>query len=169
MDAMTRARFGASKKSSVTNLFMVNEAEAAASNALSSGFHHLKRGEVFLLVDCGGGTTDLGLYRVSHSFPLRLGTELSNPTGATVGATDLNERMRETALDHLKSELYLCNTEDGTTILNIVENEVMPLFENEYKRAFKLSNTQQRFVFRIRGLRESASNPNIQRGAFVFS
>jgi hypothetical protein len=167
--AMERTQFGATENSPVTNLFMVNEAEAAALNALSSGFHDLKRGDIFLLVDCGGGTTDLGLYHVSRSSPLRLGTELSNPTGAAVGATDLNDRMCEYALDQLKSETYLGNAEDGTTILSIIEQEIMPLFENEFKRSFSLLNKKQRFVFRIRGLRESPSNSNIQRGAFVLS
>ncbi|KAF2678256.1 hypothetical protein K458DRAFT_317433 [Lentithecium fluviatile CBS 122367] len=167
--AMARAKFGITANSQAANLFMVNEAEAAATNALSSAFYDLKRREIFLLVDCGGGTTDLGLYRVAHAHPLRLETELSDPTGAAVGATDLNERMRQYALAQLESERYLCTPHGDATIPNIIENEIMPLFESEYKRAFNLSNPNQRFVFRIRGLRESATKSSIQRGAFVLT
>lgn len=165
--AMRRAEFGVPGDSSLPNLFMVNEAEAAAIHALHSGFHDLNRGETFILVDCGGGTTDLGMYRVARSYPLRLETELSNPSGAATGASDLNERMWQTAFFNLCDEHYLCDPEEGVTIQNIIDTEIMPNFESDFKRDFKDGNRTQKFSFRIRGLRPSETNPRLQQGAFV--
>lgn len=40
-----------------------------------------KRGETFVLVDCGGGTTDIGTYRIAHAYPLRLNSEVNDLSG----------------------------------------------------------------------------------------
>jgi len=37
--------------------------------------------ETFLLVDSGGGTTDLGIYRTTEQDPLRLEREINPPSG----------------------------------------------------------------------------------------
>ena len=38
-------------------------------------------GEVFLLLDCGGGTTDVGVYAIRHEIPFRLGKEVVQAKG----------------------------------------------------------------------------------------
>ena len=37
--------------------------------------------ETFVLVDAGGGTTDVGTYRIAKECPLRLNTEINDPSG----------------------------------------------------------------------------------------
>lgn len=37
--------------------------------------------ETFVLIDAGGGTTDLGLYRIANENPLRLKNEVNAPSG----------------------------------------------------------------------------------------
>lgn len=41
----------------------------------------LHRGDSFVLVDCGGGTTDIGIYHVALIEPLRLGDEVHHAMG----------------------------------------------------------------------------------------
>lgn len=96
--AMKTARFGIDG-TTTPSLFMVNEAEAAAMHALTAdniilnvrapfAERHIaqtdrvtQRGECFILLDCGGGTTDSGMYKISHEHPLRLGEEVTRPKG----------------------------------------------------------------------------------------
>jgi len=40
-----------------------------------------QRGETFVLVDCGGGTTDIGIYRIALTEPLRLDSEVHEAMG----------------------------------------------------------------------------------------
>jgi hypothetical protein len=96
--AMKTTRFGTDGVSNPL-LFMVNEAEAAATYALVSAKAGLdvsfcvvpcdlqwanksfQRQETFILLDCGGGTTDAGTYKISFEHPLRLSEEVTHPRG----------------------------------------------------------------------------------------
>ncbi|RYN89541.1 hypothetical protein AA0120_g6203 [Alternaria tenuissima] len=166
--AMRESEFGLIKDQcgSSVNLFMVNEAEAGASYALASHQHDgvIKRMEVFLLVDSGGGTTDLGLYRTTEIEPLRLEREINPPSGAMCGSSDLNERMRTLALSDLRDQEYLVA---AGTMEAIVDRFIMPLFENEHKRSFKYHDSFQRFEFPILGLRASQNNRRLLDGQYV--
>jgi hypothetical protein len=46
----------------------------------------IQAGEVFVLVDCGGGTTDLGIYQIASKEPLRLECEVEQATGKNTPA-----------------------------------------------------------------------------------
>jgi hypothetical protein len=76
----------------------VYEAEAGAMNALERDTHELKvhllyrpvpettdrfrqAGDVFTIIDAGGGTVDFGVYRVSYESPLRLAEQVRFPSG----------------------------------------------------------------------------------------
>ena len=145
-----------------------------------------QRGETFVLLDCGGGTTEAGLYTIAHEKPLRLESEVTHPRGQSnssqspkpprnshahlgevCGSDDLNEAMRKLAMEHLKWETYLEDPETKTTIANIIESDIMPAFEREPKRAFSLKNTKARFPFSIRGLRESTHNPRLCKNTYI--
>jgi hypothetical protein len=78
-EALRQVEFGTD--GTTFNMFMVNEAEAAAMHVLTSDFHDLKSGDTFILVDCGGGTTDAGTYTIAHDKPLRLGAEVTRARG----------------------------------------------------------------------------------------
>lgn len=41
----------------------------------------LKCDKTFILVDCGGGTTDTGSFRVSKDYPLRINEEVNRALG----------------------------------------------------------------------------------------
>lgn len=89
-------------------------------------------------------------------------------TGAICGSGDLNERMRRFAAHHLRDEAYLEDPVDGTTIDNVILSEILPKFESEVKRVFDLTKDQL-FTFRIRGLRDSPTNPRLKRNTFVLT
>ncbi|CAN9187548.1 unnamed protein product [Alternaria alternata] len=168
--AMRESGFGVihDQRGSSVNLFMVNEAEAGASYALDSSWRDgvIKRRGVFLLVDSGGGTTDLGLYRTTEPEPLRLEREINPPSGAMCGSSDLNERMRARALLDLRDQGYLTT---DRTIETIVDEFIMPAFENEHKRSFRWRDRSQRFRYPILGLQASQNNRRIQKGDYVLN
>ncbi|KAJ4342040.1 hypothetical protein N0V87_001366 [Didymella glomerata] len=136
------------------NIFVVHEAEAQAMQALTETLNELERGETFVLVDCGGGTTDIGIYRIALTEPLRLGSEVHEAMG------DLNDKFRSLVKGILRKELYLENGED--TIDTIVAAEAMFKFENDIKRSFQYDDTEATYPIRIRGLRESRSEDRIR-------
>jgi hypothetical protein len=128
----------------------------------------------------------VGTYTIAQNDPLRLGAEVTHPQGmfhislhtrtytdcdtlgAVCGAGDLNDNMKKLAMLHLKNQRYLTEPiEQGLTIENLVDSEIMPFFENEIKRAFSLSPKTATFSFRLRGLQTSASNPQLKLNAFV--
>ncbi|CBY00364.1 hypothetical protein IAQ61_011296 [Plenodomus lingam] len=152
------------------NLFMVNEAEAAAMHTLSGhvGKYHL--GESFLLLDCGGGTIDLGVYEIGRDFPFRLGRQVNPTSGAVCGSGDLNRAFSEFATSLLKHATISAAGDD--TIEHIVETEVLPQFENWTKRSFSLNHRDlenKSYAFRIRGLQAIPGDDRIKKGTFVLS
>jgi hypothetical protein len=86
-------------------------------------------------------------------------------TGVVCGSSDLNARMRLFAALQLKDEHYLVDEDEGLTIANIIDAEIMPQFESEDKRAFDITKSGSSF-FRIRGLRQSDTNPRLHKNSF---
>jgi hypothetical protein len=86
-------------------------------------------------------------------------------TGAVCGSSDLKVRMRALAIAYLQDEDYLEDSAEGLTIENIVDSEIMPVFESTHKRTFDISK-KQRYSFRLRGLRESEHNPRLKLNHF---
>ena len=99
-DAMAKAiqncRLESLTHNVISNLFIVSEPEAAAQFALSLlGYRgRLRRGEVFVLLDAGGGTVDITTYKVTSdgTGPLRLEAEMVPPGGALCGSSLISER-----------------------------------------------------------------------------
>ncbi|KAF1363129.1 hypothetical protein EJ07DRAFT_163038 [Lizonia empirigonia] len=164
--AMKQERFGTDGQSPC-NLFVVHEAEAQAMQALRENLNKLERGECFILVDCGGGTTDIGIYRIRLTEPLRLASEVHEAMGAMVGAGDLNDRFRALVKRILRRERYLKN--EDNTIDSIIEVEVMPKFETNIKRAFQYNDTEVTYSIRIRDLKESRDDERIQKNFLVLT
>jgi hypothetical protein len=77
------------------------------------------------------------------------------------------------ALQDLRDEKYLENTEDGTTIRNIVYGDLMRRFEDHHKRTFDmLPNVlaqNKRYMFRVFNLRASPVNEKLTKGYYVLS
>jgi hypothetical protein len=129
----------------------------------------------------------VGTYTIVQDDPLRLGTEVTHPrdklhvscvtrrctncivVGTTRGAGNFNDNMKRIATFHLQNETYLNSIEQGTTIEKLVGSEIMPSFENDIKRSFRLSPVTATFASRQRGLKQSATNSRVWVDALVLS
>ena len=76
--------------------------------------------------------------------------------------------MRRFAAINLTNEVYLEDEEEGITIYNVIDSEIMPHFESEVKRAYD-PNKEQSFTFRVHGLQRSSVNPRLTKNRFVLS
>ncbi|CZS94244.1 uncharacterized protein RCO7_10355 [Rhynchosporium graminicola] len=122
--------FGTLVNSSLENVFIVSEPEAAATFLLGYT-HQMLPGETFTVLDCGGGTVDGSTYTVTSSYPLRLKSEVGQPCGDNCGASYLNDAFEKRLLKRLKDESYL--DRDGETREDAVRYATME-FENRGKR-----------------------------------
>jgi hypothetical protein len=59
--------------------------------------------------------------------------------------------MRQFAALQLRNESYLESLDEGITIENIVDSEIMPTFEDDVKRNYDCKK-EGTFYFRLRGL-----------------
>ncbi|CZR65043.1 uncharacterized protein PAC_14943 [Phialocephala subalpina] len=142
--AIRATEFGSTGYGSVDNLFIVSEPEAGATFA-----QEMIAGETFTFMDCGGGTVDVVTYTMTHSYPLRLNTEVGSSTGDNCGASYLNDNFEKQLLAQLSDEDYLdCN---GLTRQDIVRHAI-PNFEDFQKRTVNILEDPQRDIF-IPGLR----------------
>ncbi|KAF1845331.1 uncharacterized protein K460DRAFT_416606 [Cucurbitaria berberidis CBS 394.84] len=169
-EAMRKVHLGVDN-GGVCNLFMVNEAEAAATYTLTSTFYPPKGGEVFVLLDCGGGTTDVGVYTIGREYPFRLGREVTPATGVVCGSGDLNRRFREFSVQQLQKAQI--PEKDTFETERIVDSDLMPRFENLVKRSFSLkakkADRSPLYPFPIRGLQRVEGNSRIRDNSFVLS
>ena len=91
----------------IVDLFIVSEPEAAAQYALASLGEkgRLRKGEVFVLLDAGGGTVDVTTYKVtSDTVPLRLKGEMVKAEGALCGSSFINQRHAKKLMEKLEGE-----------------------------------------------------------------
>lgn len=72
-------------------------------------------------------------------------------------------------MKHLSNEYYLEHGPAGMTIASIVDAEVMPFFENQLKRRFRLGDTSVNYHIPVRYLRESPDDPMVQDGGLVLA
>ncbi|KAF8151658.1 hypothetical protein B0H34DRAFT_810676 [Crassisporium funariophilum] len=122
----------------------VSEGEAAMHHALSSSRSHdwFTIGDVILVCDTGGGTTDIGIYSLCNLAPLRL-EEISGPRCFVAGGIFVNMAAKKFMEQRLKGT----NLSSPETIESALRN-----FERFAKRQFsgqedysfvKLENTSQ--------------------------
>jgi len=74
------------------------------------------------------------------------------------------------AYDNLHNQTYLCDPNEDNTITSIIERCIIPTFEMEYKRMFRLGEeTNGKFPYTIPGLKQSRTNPRLMPGKFTLS
>ena len=77
------------------------------------------------------------------------------------------------AYEDLKSEVYLENDDDGTTIRTIIYKEVLSNFENKFKHSFTLLEAKEAqrklYRFQIYGLKASSTNRRVQLSQYVLT
>jgi hypothetical protein len=100
----------------ISSLFIVSEPEAAAHFVLASlgKKGRLRKDEVFIILDAGGGTVDITTYKVTSdgAGPLRLQGEMVQPDGALCGSSLISDRYAA----ELKIKLQAENLPDGVDI-----------------------------------------------------
>ncbi|KAL6707707.1 hypothetical protein ACN47E_003828 [Coniothyrium glycines] len=165
-EAMTRLNFGLDALGRPWT-FMVNEAEAAAMYALASTCFNLMGSSVFMIMDCGGGTTDIGVYQVQHEEPFRLGCEVIPVRGAVVGAGDVDQAARKFFIRRLRNAQY--PDMDTVSIEEYVDREVLPRFEQRVKRSFSLKATMKQYAIPLSGLQAIQGDSSVRQGAFLLS
>lgn len=85
------------------------------------------------------------------------------------GSSDVNVRMEARCMLDLCGETYLEDIDSNVSIRTLVQEDIMPKFENEHKRYFKYKNYKQVFRYRIRLLKHSASNHRLREGEYVLN
>ncbi|KAJ8110500.1 hypothetical protein OPT61_g6672 [Boeremia exigua] len=159
--AMIAERFG-TDGITPCDLFAVSEAEAQATNALSLFRFKLRYKEGFLIVDCGGGTLDLGVYHVESTWPLRLKPGVCITEGYWIGAIQLNQRFH-----NFVEQLIKNNLKPGhMSVEDIMSKLVMPVFETTTKRTFSLDK-EKIFYIDVPGLEGSLSDTRVQPNLLV--
>jgi hypothetical protein len=90
-EAITNAGFGQENPSKHTAELELTEAEAAAVFTLKEAQVKYNVGDIILICDAGGGTTDLGLFQVRQTFnPLSL-TQVHQVQGVGIGSTMIDK------------------------------------------------------------------------------
>ncbi|EXJ88661.1 hypothetical protein A1O1_05592 [Capronia coronata CBS 617.96] len=115
----------------IKDLFIVAEAEAAATYALETRDYLSKvaLNGSFLLLDCGGGTVDAITYKLTNINPARL-EEVVKPEGVCCGSSFLNERYRTLLQRRLEDATIIGND----TPLERIISKLVQDFESEKRR-----------------------------------
>ncbi|KAF8439647.1 hypothetical protein BGX38DRAFT_1273224 [Terfezia claveryi] len=112
-------------------IYMISEPEAAAVHCLTSLCEmggNLKTGEVYVIVDCGGGTVDLIPYEVTSTSPLQV-SECTIGTGGLCGSTILDRRFEDLVIFRIGQEAYDGMDDDDQQVMrNDFEMEIKPKF-----------------------------------------
>lgn len=108
-DAAKDATLKAAEKAGMgTNIHMISEPEAAANYAINSIDRQrklLKTSDTFIILDAGGGTSDLISYFISSLAPLRL-EEAASGIGSLCGGAFLNMRFEDLVRTRLGSDAF---------------------------------------------------------------
>lgn len=146
----------------IDGLFLVSEPEAAATRVLQNN-RAVNEGDLFLILDAGGGTVDAITYQVTGERPLRLSKEVVPSDGCLFGSSFLNAYFR----DHLRKRLEGSEddiTQNGYTVDGILD-EAVKEFEKTTKRIVNVMDPNMpRQVIRIQGLRRNPEKRIITNG-----
>ncbi|RPB20864.1 hypothetical protein L211DRAFT_892519 [Terfezia boudieri ATCC MYA-4762] len=116
-------------------IYMISEPEAAAVHCLTSLCEmggDLKVGEVYVIVDCGGGTVDLIPYEVTSTSPLQV-SECTIGTGGLCGSTILDRRFEDFMISRIGQEAYdRMDDDDHQVMRDYFEMEIKPNFKPNF-------------------------------------
>ncbi|KAK9451646.1 uncharacterized protein V1518DRAFT_409146 [Limtongia smithiae] len=118
-------------------LKLITEPEAAAVYCARYSQLSLQASDVFLIVDCGGGTVDLVAYEVEETLPFTV-KECTVPTGDACGATRVLAAFEQIALDKI-GKIPLDNA-DGNRLRAKFLDKCLRDFDNRIKKSVKYKN-----------------------------
>ncbi|KAK8099528.1 uncharacterized protein PG998_012769 [Apiospora kogelbergensis] len=131
---------------------MITEPEAGAEWVLK---HHkeIQKLTRLLVVDSGGGTSDVSAFQVADSWPLRLEREDAPPTGDLCGSNIMNGLFYKEILQSLKEGAPYLEEARGKTLQEIAQDITTEQFEHE-KRSFDLyEENPTPVLFKCEGVR----------------
>ncbi|KAJ9418722.1 hypothetical protein QL093DRAFT_2085444 [Fusarium oxysporum] len=126
------------------NIFMISEPEAAATRLLA-GPSVIKEGDVFTILDAGGGTCDALTQVVHHS-------------GDSCGFNALNDAFRQLLRTLLAGHDYL--SQDGATLEGYICKLAVHDFEHLIKAGWVVSEHSKDYSLEVIGLKFDAGDPN---------
>lgn len=127
----------------ISDLFIVSEPEAAAQFVLASlgKKGRLRKDEVFILLDAGGGTVDITTYKVTSDGvgPLRLQGEMVPPDGALCGSSLIADRYAAGLRGKLEAENFPRATIEATVTAftnnwDLEDKPSVDIYKNKYQR-----------------------------------
>ncbi|KAF2704593.1 hypothetical protein K504DRAFT_449582 [Pleomassaria siparia CBS 279.74] len=169
LSALKEADFGIPHDGSTINLFIVNEAEAAATYVIQHRASLFKRLEVFILMDCGGGTVDLGTYKLARDEPPRLEWQVNSLSGGLYGSSYVNQKFERVVEELLSEQREHLESVNKSTLAVYIAQEMMPRFENVYKRTIDFSDLDEIFKFKVSGLRPSKTDNRLKEDALLLT
>ncbi|KAF5601646.1 Hsp70 chaperone protein, partial [Fusarium subglutinans] len=116
------------------------------------------RGDVFTILDAGGGTCDALTYIVTRKSPLRLERQLVHHSGGTCGSNALNAAFRELLENLLADHDYF--NKDGATLEGHICKLAAHDFEHYLKTGWAVSQNSQDRVLEVFGLRSDPGSRN---------
>ncbi|KAK2685516.1 hypothetical protein QWA68_015206 [Fusarium oxysporum] len=157
--AMKRVDFPGVKFSGdcMENIFMISEPEAAATRLLA-GPSVIKEGDVFTILDAGGGTCDALTYVVTQGLPLRLSRQVVHHSGDSCGSNALNDAFRQLLRTLLAGHDYL--SQDGATLEGYICKLAVHDFEHLIKAGWVVSEHSKDYSLEVIGLKFDAGDPN---------
>ncbi|KAJ0157098.1 hypothetical protein HZ326_0802 [Fusarium oxysporum f. sp. albedinis] len=139
------------------NIFMISEPEAAATRLLA-GPSVIKEGDVFAILDAGGGTCDALTYVVTQGLPLRLSRQVVHHSGDSCGSNALNDAFRQLLRTLLAGHDYL--SQDGATLEGYICKLAVHDFEHLIKAGWVVSKHSKDYSLEVIGLKFDAGDPN---------
>ncbi|RPB17468.1 actin-like ATPase domain-containing protein [Morchella conica CCBAS932] len=142
---------------------LMSEPDAAAAWTLLKDLQstHLKRGDVFVVVDCGGGTVDLISYEILSLSPNISVKECAGGKGELCGSTFLNQRFEDLVISRAGKQNF---DKMKTRSLNRMLRE----FDQSLKRNFTNAEDDDEFVCAAGGLPDKPE-AGIECGEFTFT
>ncbi|KAF2656353.1 hypothetical protein K491DRAFT_715429 [Lophiostoma macrostomum CBS 122681] len=168
--AMQVLEFGCTTRGE-PNLTLVNEAEAAALHLLHCGqLEDLMPRDRFAVVDCGGGTTDSGVYQLREQRPLRLKKEILPPNGIAIGAASLDDRLFDLVSGDISKHNCIDPALLGNRSIESYIREFIMLAWEHRKRSVELTTREEKVVFMFPGMKsQSDTRGRVQDGRYVLS
>ncbi|KAH0612446.1 uncharacterized protein H6S33_010498 [Morchella sextelata] len=142
---------------------LMSEPDAAAAWTILKDIQstHLKRGDVFVVVDCGGGTVDLISYEIVSLSPSISVKECASGKGELCGSTFLNQRFENLVISRAGKQNF-----DKMKTRSL--NRMLKEFDQSLKRNFTNAEDDDEFVCTAGGLPDKPK-AGIKRGEFTFT
>jgi hypothetical protein len=134
-EAACKAGLASSQDSDLLALVLEPEAACVACEA---GTKHLKTGDAFMVLDCGGGTIDITLHQVKTTNPLSV-DEIAPPSGGPWGSTYVDRKFTNFVEDLIGTEKMIQFKQSSFFV------ELMDSWEN-VKTSFDINDARAKSI-----------------------